>query len=160
MWLLQQSSPLVPRGRLNWEKVCGHWSCRLVTEETAMLKADGIFWKLKAIANIWRLCVCVPSVGHQPWVWERCVLMVEVGAERKVTLPPVSQTQRADSPVPRKQGPQLGRWNSRIEIVNLTLHDRSLSYPFSSLLIVFSDLIPQPFLQRCGQKVGGARLFL
>lgn len=80
-------SPLVPRGRLNWEKVCGHWSCRLVTGEAAMLKADGIFWKLKAIADIWRLCVCVPSVGHQPWVWERCVLMVEVGAERKVTLP-------------------------------------------------------------------------
>lgn len=47
-------------------------------------------WKLKAIADIWRSCVCVPSVGHQLWLWERNVLMVEAGAERKATVLAVS----------------------------------------------------------------------
>lgn len=69
--------------------MCGRWSCRLATGEAAKLKADRVSWELKAIADIWRLCVCVPSVGRQPRLWERRALMVEAGARGKAALLPV-----------------------------------------------------------------------
>lgn len=73
-----------------------------------MLKADGIFWKLRQLLTSGDYAFVFQCWSSAMGMREMCV-MVEVGAERKVTLLPVSQTQRADSPVPRKWGPQLGK---------------------------------------------------